>query len=510
MKNGLGVLVALMVVVCGWRLFQYWPVALGLVVALALAVLAAKRHFIAAAVVAAASSFVAGSMIESTKASVWLALVAVVMVAAVVVTWAAVIRPRVVDKAWWKVASRGERRYVKDLLADWEDVAYFSGLTTADTRRRGMGYWRAHSDRARRAERIDQIAEGDEARRLTPTLTSVTGSNVGYIVEVDPNLGQADAEWEAHLDHLAKAWRAMEVRLEKAAPGLIGLHIVVRTGFDGVTMYPKPEPCRLHPDAIPFAMDEMGNGVTVRLTESNILLGGEPGGGKSGGQSAIVAGAAQCENLALLGIDPKRVELAPWRSRFTEIVTTPEAATDMLKRVVEEMDRRYDVLELHEMKKLSRFTAEMPMIVLAIDELAEILSVGITREDKADDKKRATLLRRIVNKGRAAGIVVVMATQKPDSETVPTNIRDLVQQRGAYRTGNPSMTDVILGAGRAQDAPAERIDPDGNGICYVIASGSPVPRLVRTLWLPDEDVRAFAEATAHLRPEWTLPPAQQD
>lgn len=508
LKAGVGVLMALIVAACGWRLFQYWPVALGLVVAVILAVLAAKRHFIAAALVAATSSFIAGTMVESTKAAVWLALVAVVLIAAVIIQWAGIIRPGRVDKAWWKLASRSERRYVKELLADWEEVTYFSGLTTADTRRRGLGVWRAHSDRARRADRLDQIAEGDEARRLTPTLKSVTGSNVGYMLEVAPNVGQSDDDWEAKSDHLAKAWGANEVRVQDAGPGLVGLHIVVRTGFDGVTMYPASEPCQLHADSIPFAVDEMGLPVSIRLTESNVLLGGEPGGGKSGGQSAIIAGAAQCANVVLLGIDPKRVELMPWRNRFSELVTTAEEATDLLTRLVEEMERRYDTLELAEMKKFTRFTAEIPLIALFIDELAELLAAAVKKEDKAAEQERATLLRRIVAKGRAAGIVVVMATQKPDAETVPTKIRDLVQQRAAYRTGGRAMTEVIMGAGRAEDALAHRIDPEARGVCYLIAAGSPEPRLVRTLWLPDEDVAGFAAATAHLRPDWTLPPAQ--
>lgn len=507
LKAGVGLLLAVIAASCAWRLFEHWPVVLGLVVAVGIAVLAANRRFGVAAVVAVISSFVAGAVIGSTKGAVWLGLVAGVLSAVMISQWGAFIRPRAANAEWWKNAERAERNSVKDIVATWPEIAYHSGLTTVDNRRRGLGIW-AWSDSARRADQRDRLADGDEGKRTTPQLVSITGTNVGYWIEAAPCLGQSDDDWTKATSRLAKSWGVPDVRvMPGSTAGLVALHVIVDSGMGEVVLYGdqgRQEHQVMTPDAVPFGIDELGEPVTIRLTESSILLGGEPGGGKSGGQTAIIAGAAQCSNVALLGIDPKRVELSPWRRRFTEIVTTPEAGTDMLTRLVQEMDRRYDMLELNEQKKLSVFTPEVPLIALFIDELAEILAAGVTKEEIAAEKERATLLRRIEAKGRAAGIFLSMATQKPDADTIPTRIRDLVPQRAAYRTGSRAMTETIMGAGRSEDALAHQIDGSAKGLCYLIAEGSPQPRLVRTHWIPDEEVVDWASRTAHLKPTWTL------
>lgn len=263
---------------------------------------------------------------------------------------------------------------------------------------------------------------------------------------------------------------------------------------------------------VPFAVDEAGQEVSVKILESNVLLGGEPGSGKSGGQTAVIAGLAQLPAVALVGLDPKRVELAPWRDRFTAIAVTPEHATEVLKGLVVEMDSRYDRLEELGVKKFRAedFTDETPFIALIVDELAELLAAGSTREEKRAEDELATLLRRLIAKGRAAGIFVSAATQKPDADTVPTRLRDLIGQRVAYRTGTRDMTETILGRGRAEDAPAHGIDVGTRGVAWAIAEGQAKPRRLRTLWLPDEDVAGLAAKTADLRPTWRLPDADDE
>lgn len=259
-------------------------------------------------------------------------------------------------------------------------------------------------------------------------------------------------------------------------------------------------------ERVPFAVDEQGDLVDLRILESNVLLGGEPGGGKSAGQTAILAGLAQLEHLALIGLDLKRVELRPWASRFTTIATSNEDATRLLRAGVQEMERRYDVLEATGRKKVTAadLCASMPLLVYVADEMAELLAGG---EDKKADQERGVLLRRLVALGRACGIVVCAATQKPDSTVVPTGLRDLIQQRVAYRCGNRAMTEVILGSG-VEGGPAHELDGALKGSAYTLVEGDVAPRRVRTLWLPDEHIAPLVEATAHLRPSWQLPTAE--
>ncbi|MCP3420341.1 FtsK/SpoIIIE domain-containing protein [Nocardioides pinisoli] len=267
-----------------------------------------------------------------------------------------------------------------------------------------------------------------------------------------------------------------------------------------VQNYPWNAPVSLN--SLPFGVCEDGTPLTLGLLELNMLFGGTPGGGKSGGLTALLCGIARLENVALIGLDPKRVEQAPWVRRFSRIAKTDYDATDVLVRLRDEMERRYEWLERSGLKKFGpeQFTKERPLLVLVVDELADLVAVAVDREEKAAETERSTLIRRIIAKGRAAGIVTVQATQKPQSDVVPTALRDLTQMRVAYATTNPAMTDTILGAGMAQQGgEAHMISAKERGVCFVVNETSRTPRRARTYWVPDKEVEGIAERYAHLR-----------
>ncbi|HLS31990.1 MAG TPA: FtsK/SpoIIIE domain-containing protein, partial [Brevibacterium sp.] len=229
-----------------------------------------------------------------------------------------------------------------------------------------------------------------------------------------------------------------------------------------------------------------------------------PGGGKSGGITALLSGIARLEHVALIGLDPKRVEQTLWRPRFSRIATEPDDATAVLEALRDEMERRYQWLQEQGLKKIGpgQLTSERPLLVVVIDELADLVSVGSTKEEKAEELKRSTLIRRLIALGRAAGVVVIAATQKPQSDVVPTALRDLIQLRVAYATTNPAMTETILGAGMAQTGGlSHEISAAERGVAYIVTETSRTPRRVRTRWVPDEEVAGIAERYAHLRVE---------
>lgn len=276
----------------------------------------------------------------------------------------------------------------------------------------------------------------------------------------------------------------------------------------------QPYPWDVQPSygAVPFAVDERGELVTLGLIEVNELLGGTPGGGKSGGLTALLAGISRLEHTALIGLDPKRVELSLWAPRFSRVAKAEADALDVLGLMVEEMERRYGWLEERGLKKITPelLSAELPLLVLVIDELADLVSVGVTKEDREADAQRSTMIRRLIAKGRAAGLVVIAATQKPQSDVVPTALRDLIQLRVAYATTNAAMTDTILGAGMAQNGGlAHEISATQRGVCYVVSETSREPKRARTFWVPDDEVSGLAQRTAHLRVElpWLSPAA---
>jgi hypothetical protein len=258
-------------------------------------------------------------------------------------------------------------------------------------------------------------------------------------------------------------------------------------------------------NSVPFAIGTDGELISLGLLESNHLLGGSPGGGKSGGLTCFLAGISQLENVAIIGLDPKRVEQSHWSPRFTRVAKTNGYATHVLEALIREMDDRYQWLEAKGLKKLTpNDFSTRPMIVLVIDELADLVAMGTTRDEKEADAHRASMIQRLVALGRAAAIVTTSATQKPAGETVPTRLRDLIQQRIAYATTTVEQTDTILGSGMGRGTKgglAHEIAADAKGICYIVNETSREPQRARTFWIPDESVGDLARATAHLRIE---------
>jgi S-DNA-T family DNA segregation ATPase FtsK/SpoIIIE len=119
--------------------------------------------------------------------------------------------------------------------------------------------------------------------------------------------------------------------------------------------------------------------------------------------------------------------------------------------------------------------------------------------DKALRDRFADLLRDLVSRGRAAGVIVVAATQKPSHEIVPTFIRDLFAYRLAFRSTSPEASDTILGQGWAsQGYTASTIDPQQRGVGYLIAEGG-IPRQILSANIRDEDLQCLIELATKAR-----------
>lgn len=274
--------------------------------------------------------------------------------------------------------------------------------------------------------------------------------------------------------------------------------------------YPWDAPVSI--ESIPFAVDEDGQPVRLKIAESNILIGGIPGSGKSGGSTAILAGLSRLPNVAIYGVDLKLVELDMWAPRFERTALTAASAHDLLGRLMAEMFDRYKWLRLHKRKKFApdMFSPEHPLIVLVVDELARLVQTG----DANFTKEVNAYLRQLVALGRAAGVVVITMTQKPETAVIPSSFRDLLAQRVAFATTTKEMTDTVLGSGVSQNGGDAHLIPQAlKGVNFLTNEESRAPRRTRAYWVPDEEVPDLAERTAHLRVGLTLPepiPADAD
>jgi len=310
-----------------------------------------------------------------------------------------------------------------------------------------------------------------------------------YLLSLPPGLHLEALN--ARAPELAAALGVREVRL-KALPQsarYVELAVIWSNAFPKAVSSPllnRSSVSLWEPIAMGVGQD--GLAVTIGLPEHNLLIGGEPGSGKSVALSTIVAAAALDPTVHLTLLDGKHVELAAWSIVAERFVgSNQEEAVEVLEELRGLMDLRYATLVATRRRKVSLHDLE-GLHVLVIDELAFYLRGG-----KKETRERfAELLRDLVSRGRAAGIIVVAATQKPSHEIVPTWIRDLFSYRLAMRCTSSDVSDTILGQGWAQQGfSAASIDPVLRGVGYLLAEGG-VPVLLKTPYLSDDDVDQLA------------------
>ncbi|GAA1164337.1 hypothetical protein GCM10009630_73100 [Kribbella jejuensis] len=249
-------------------------------------------------------------------------------------------------------------------------------------------------------------------------------------------------------------------------------------------------------DPIYLGLDARGRSVRVGLMYRNILIGGEPGAGKSVAQGNIVAHAALCIDVDLILIDGKIVELLPYAPVASQFVGNDMTkALRVLLELQKDLDERYLHLARTGRKKIvpgDGFRAKL----LCIDELAYFTVTVGTKEQQEEFR---TLVRDIVARGRAAGIITVASTQRPSADIVPTSLRDLFGYRLAFRCATDSSSDIILGTGWAsQGHTAVDIEPEALGVGLLRAEGG-FPRRLKTAHLEDHHVNQIVRRAVHLR-----------
>ena len=267
------------------------------------------------------------------------------------------------------------------------------------------------------------------------------------------------------------------------------------TGPPVMAAYPGGPLSIWHP--VHLGTDETGGHVYVSLTERNMLLGGEPGSGKSVALQLIVAHAALSLDCQLILIDGKRVELGLWRHAAARFIgPNIDDAIDTLHWLQSEIDDRTDqLLDLG----LRKVTPDLgwPLYLVGVDEIAYY---SATVGSKAQQNEFSACNRDVVARGRAPGIIPVEATQRPSADIMPTSLRDLFGYRWAFRCSTDASSDTILGHGTANSGyTATDIPDDSPGVGWLRAEGTRLPRRVKSAYLSTEDIIILAAHAAQLR-----------
>jgi S-DNA-T family DNA segregation ATPase FtsK/SpoIIIE len=247
----------------------------------------------------------------------------------------------------------------------------------------------------------------------------------------------------------------------------------------------------------PFlGIDEFGAPVYVPIIYRNILIGGEPGAGKSSLVNNFVAHAALSTDVRLCLLDGGETELGLWED-VADVFVGPDIrhAIATLQRLQRVLNNRRAYLKYHRRRKIQP-DDDFSVILCAIDEIAYF---SATTGDKNTRERFSELLRDIVARGRAVGIPVVAATQRPSSDIIPPSLRDLFAWRFAGRTTNDVSSDIVLGHGwHARGYSANTIDPNNPGAGYLIAEGG-IPSLCKAAYLTDNDIIRVADYAAYIR-----------
>ncbi len=333
-----------------------------------------------------------------------------------------------------------------------------------------------------------------------PTAKKVYKTPVGDELVVKVPRGSCVEDIEKQSSVLASNLGARQVNVEriKASAAYARVVVVWQEAFDEMA---NPWPVSLQEmslwNQIPVGLDENGQTVSVGLPEKNILIGGEPGSGKSVAQSILVAAAALDPNVKLWLFDGKMVELAWWRDiAEANVGADPEHAIEVLKILKAEMEDRYLQLLDRGKRKIAP-QDNLAFNVVVVDELAYYLNIT----DRKVRNELSELLRDLVSRGRAAGIIVIAATQKPSHEIVPTALRDLFGFRWAMRCNTWQASDTILGAGWGSlGFSADDIPSYLRGVGYLHTEGEQ-PIKVKSFYLADEDLEEIVAYAKSLRSE---------
>lgn len=319
--------------------------------------------------------------------------------------------------------------------------------------------------------------------------------------KLQPGEGERVSKISSLEDDIALSLAAQSVRIFAPIPGtsLVGIEIPNRkrqnVNLGDVLPYVKGGPLELA-----IGRDAEGTPVVADLAKMpHLLIAGTTGSGKSVMINSIITTLlmrALPEDVRLIMVDPKRVELAGYNGLphlYVPVVTEPKQAASALQWAVSEMERRLKVFERLNVRKITTYNEKqaagefehydnppqkMPYLVIIIDELSDLMMVA--------GKDVEASIVRIAQLGRAAGIHLIVATQRPSSNVVTGLIKANITNRIAFNVATGIDSRVII-----DQMGAEKLTGLGDMLFSKVDWGK--PRRIQGCFVSDDEINEIVE-----------------
>ncbi|MDO5379769.1 MAG: DNA translocase FtsK [Acidaminococcaceae bacterium] len=313
--------------------------------------------------------------------------------------------------------------------------------------------------------------------RVRASVVAVTRGPSVTRFELEPAPGVKVSSVVNLADDIALKLAASGVRIEAPIPGKAAIGIEVPNRKNDPVFFREVVDCDLVRQTesklcVGLGKDISGNIITVDMSKMpHMLVAGSTGSGKSVCINTIIAGIlykARPEEVKMILVDPKVVELSNYNGiphLLTPVVTDSKKAASALHWAVAEMERRYKAFADNHVREINSYNAQaaekMPFIVIIIDELADLMMVAKVDVEDA--------ILRLAQKARAAGIHLILATQRPSVDVITGIVKANIPSRIAFAVSSQTDSRTILDMGGA-----EKLLGKGDMLFYPIGTNKPV------------------------------------
>ncbi|WP_414043304.1 DNA translocase FtsK [Macrococcus sp. EM39E] len=315
--------------------------------------------------------------------------------------------------------------------------------------------------------------------------------------EIQPAMGVKVSRIVNLHNDIALALAAKDIRIEAPIPGKSAVGIEVpNSSISMVTLREVIEASPVEENKLKVVLgrDISGEAITAELDKMpHLLVAGATGSGKSVCINGIITSIlmhAKPHEVKLMMIDPKMVELNVYNGvphLLTPVVTNPQKAAQALQKIVGEMERRYDLFSHTGTRNIKGYNnylkcqndelgeknAELPYIVVIVDELADLMMVA--------SKDVEAAIMRLAQMARAAGIHLIIATQRPSVDVITGLIKANIPSRIAFSVSSAVDSRTILDMQGAEKLL-------GKGDMLYLPYGESKPKRIQGAFLSDKEV----------------------